>query len=275
MKKILLTISSLFAVVAIIAYDDDAPCGRCNDPAGGRQTCKSTNCHPTQTTLDWGTITSTIPGSGYIPGNTYTITATVTRANHSKFGFEVSDQTLSGISAGALMAINSQVQIKDSLNNHYATQTGTGVTGSGGSKTWQFNWVAPPSGTGTVRFFGAFNVTNNNNSRLGDTIVLDSLTVNESVMGLNDLSVNPSNIRIFPNPAADFITAEYYVGKPSRIELMLVDSRGANISLLHSEENFSGDFRKSIELKEKFSSGIYYVKTTIGEMTSVQKLVIL
>jgi hypothetical protein len=275
MKKILLTISALFVAIMILAHGSYGPAGYCNDPAHGRVTCVTTNCHATKVTQPWSSITSNVPGSGYIPGNTYTITATVTRSNHSEFGFQVSDQQLNGVTGGQLTSINTAVQIRDSLSNHYATHTGTGTTGTNGFHTWQFNWVAPASGTGLVRFFGAFNITNNNNSRLGDTIVLDSMTVLESVMGISSEMESLPRLKIFPNPVSDYLTAEYYVEQPSRMEIMLVDSRGANASLLFSDENFAGDFQKVFELKGKYSAGVYFLKTVVGEKASVQRLVIL
>jgi hypothetical protein len=275
MKKILLTIITLFVFVAIIAHGGYGPSGYCNDPRNGRKTCKTTGCHPTLSAASWSSITSDVPGSGYIPGNTYTITATVTRASHTKFGFEISDQTLAGLTGGALANINTAVQIRDSLSNHYAGHTSTGTTGTSGFHTWQFHWVAPASGTGMVRFFGAFNVTNNNNGDLGDTIVLDSMTVTESIMGLNPINDFQSNFRIFPNPASNFLSVETNVGQSSDIEVMLVNARGANTTLLFSEKNFAGDFRNTFDLQGKYSAGIYFLKVSIGNKTSVERIVIL
>jgi hypothetical protein len=275
MKKILLTISAVFGVIAIIAHGGYGPSGYCNDPRNGRKTCKTTGCHPVITAASWSSITSNVPGSGYIPGNTYTITATVTRANHSKFGFQISDQTLAGVTGGQLTSINSAVQIRDSLSNHYATHTSAGTTGTTGSHTWTFQWVAPSSGTGLVRFFGAFNVTNNNNGALGDTIVLDSMTVNESVMGLNAIADVQSDFRIFPNPAADYLTIETSVQHPSDVQIALIDSRGANVSLLFSQADFSGDLKNTFELRGKYSPGIYFLKITAGNKINVERVVIL
>jgi hypothetical protein len=278
MKKVLLTLFAISTVVAILAHDDVVPCGRCNDPAAGRKTCGSgSTCHSSPQSHPWSSITSTVPGTGYVPGTTYTVTATITRANHTKFGFEISDQTLAGVTGGTLINTTpTTVQIKDSLNNHYVMQTLAGCTGTTGFHTWQFNWVAPAGGTGTVRFYGAFNVTNNNNMRSGDTISLDSMTVSENIaMGLSGFGYYGKAFKMFPNPASDNVSVEYAVEQPSHVEVALIDSRTAIVSVLLSEEKFTGDFHHDFSLKGNYTPGIYFLKTTIGDKASLQKLIIL
>src|SRR6188768_4571470 len=98
MKSRLPLISFLFfGIISFIVFDavhngadshtSGAPASRTGSPGDGGNTCR--NCHsgPNPTTTP-GLITSNIPIAGYSPGQTYTITATVTRNGHSKFGFE-------------------------------------------------------------------------------------------------------------------------------------------------------------------------------------------
>ena len=275
MKKILLTSVVLCTFIILLAHDDTGgPAGRCNDPANGRQTCASFGCHPTLVTASWGDITSNVPGTGYVPGNTYTIIATVTRANHSKFGFEVSPQKLSGVAGGTLAAVNGEVQIKDSLANHYATQTSTGLTGTG-SRSWTFNWVAPAAGTGMVRFFGAFNVTNNNNNRSLDTCVLDSLDVSENTTSALAEIVKDDNIfSVYPNPVADNLTVHCVVQEHNYVQVALYDIQNRISDVLYSGEVHPGIFENTFEIKRKYLPGIYLLKTTMGDKAWVKKVVV-
>jgi hypothetical protein len=124
-----------------------------------------------------GWITSNIPASGYVPGNTYNITATATRAGHVRFGFEVSPQSPTGVLLGTLIVTNTtETQLVGA--NKYITHKLAGTTGSG-SKTWNFNWTAPVAGTGNVTFYGAFNCANNSGTSAGDTIFKSTLLVSE------------------------------------------------------------------------------------------------
>ena len=144
---------------------------------GDGQTCQRAGCHTSSASVgSGGSITSNIPVSGYIPGNTYTITASIT-GNSSKFGFQVSPQNASGTALGTMTATTNQTQI---FGAGYMTHTQLGTSGSG-SKTWNFNWTAPASGTGNVTFYGAFMITNNDNTSSGDTTKTNSLPVSENL----------------------------------------------------------------------------------------------
>ena len=211
MKKILLVTATLIGTIVIMAfngvssdcsvqYSSGTPAGYCGDPAGGYLTCNTAGCHiggPTPT-LQTGWVTSNIPTSGYVPNSTYTITATATGAGHTKFGFEISPQNSNGTTLGTLVNTSSETQIVG-INNNYITHTITGTSGID-SKIWTFNWTAPPTSLGNVTFYGAFNISNMNNTMLGDTILTSQLTVFENTTGIATISSNEQTISIFPNP---------------------------------------------------------------------------
>ena len=107
----------LFSAICITANIQDvnsstsgAPAGSTGSPGDGGITC--TNCHSgPAASVQTGWITSNVPVSGYVPGNTYTITATVTRPGHVKFGFEVSPQNISGVLQGTLINTSTATQL--------------------------------------------------------------------------------------------------------------------------------------------------------------------
>lgn len=70
-----------------------APAGMTGSPGDG-DNC--TSCHGGTATTTASLITSNIPASGYIPGTTYTITATNSLTGSGKMGFEVSPQNVAG-----------------------------------------------------------------------------------------------------------------------------------------------------------------------------------
>ena len=187
-KRYLLFAAIMLGVISLMIVDagfntadshtSGAAAMRTGSPGDGGNTCKNCHAGPTPSTQA-GMITSTIPASGYTAGQTYTITATVSRQGHTKFGFEISPQNISGTLLGTLIVTNTtEMQLVGT--GKYITHKSAGVTGTN-SRTWNFNWTAPAAGTGDVTFYGAFNITNALNNSSGDTTVLSTLTVNECI----------------------------------------------------------------------------------------------
>lgn len=169
------------------SFSAGAPAGYCNAPSNGGSTCFT--CHntgPTPATIP-GLITSNIPVGGYVPGATYTVTATVAGVGHNRFGFEISPQDNNGNLLGSMNDLGTETMFQQS--GVYITHS-TNSTLNMDSKSWQFEWTAPVAGTGNVTFYGAFNISNNDGSYTGDTIVLSTMTSIEntglSVAGNNN-----------------------------------------------------------------------------------------
>jgi hypothetical protein len=143
-----MTIIFLFQISKATAYPSGSPAGYTGSPGDG-QHCQS--CHGGNNSTVNGWITSNIPSQGYTPGTTYTITATA--SGTGKKGFEVSPQSQSGAQLGTLAAGTGSHLVGGSK---YVTQNSSGASGS--TVSWTFSWTAPPAGTGSVVFYGAFTV---------------------------------------------------------------------------------------------------------------------
>lgn len=182
-KKITLNLlfATTFGFILDLYYNDlqsfssGPPAGRTGSPGDG---ANCTACHSGTPITQTGLITTNIPSTGYVPGTTYLVTATVTMPGVTKFGFQISPQNVAGTLLGTLSIINTtQTQLVG--NGKYVEHTSSGTSGTGGTKTWTFNWTAPQSGTGNVTFYGAFNASNNNSSNTGDQIILTNTVVTE------------------------------------------------------------------------------------------------
>lgn len=264
MNKLILITTILIATNAFMAYDvlndasdqkaSGAAPGYCGDPAGGNQNCTTCHSGPTATSIS-ELITSNVPVEGYTPNTTYTITATITRAGHSKFGFEVSPQDSSGTFIGTLVNTSSETQLTGSGNN-YITHTSTG-TGGTGSKTWTFNWTSPAQGTGKATMYGAFNVTNSSNNFNGDTIYISTLVIPENTtVGIANISSNEQNISVYPNPACDIITikaSDILLGSP----FIITDQTGRQV-LIGKLNN-----KTTLVNISQFETGVYFFQ--VGE----------
>lgn len=213
MKKILL-LAAIMATAGVAydwqtssvhSYTTGAPAGYTGSPSDGF-TCARSGCHVGPHTNQPGWITSDIPANGYIPGQTYNLTASVTQNGVTKFGFQLSPQDASGNLIGTMTATANTKLVG---SNKYMTHLSSSTSGTG-SKAWTFPWTAPTTGTGEVTFYAAFNASNSNSSTSGDDIYVSSLTVQEgSSVSVNDVRNALQGIRMYPNPSTDRVLIEH------------------------------------------------------------------
>jgi len=269
----ILTVGILFVQMSAqeaTSNSTGAPAGYCGGP-GTLGTC--TTCHTgTATPSPTPIISSNVPQTGYVPGTTYTITMTMAQAGISEFGFQVSPLSSTGALVGGLSITNpTQTKI---VNLKYVTHTTAGTIGSGGSKTWNFNWTAPAAGTGNATFYGAFNYSNNNGSDSGDQIVTHTLTIpeNQSTTGVAEPSGDNVPVVVYPNPVIDQARVAFTLAAPSKVEIRLLDLNGRD-----AIQPLSGQFnagRQDIVLNElnALPIGVYRVVVVTEESTLVTAL---
>lgn len=89
---------------------------------------------------------------------------------------------------------------------------------------------------------------------------------------VSDSALTSADIEIFPNPADDKITISYdkYIGEET--ELKIYDNQGQMIFENKYADVFSEDIRIDIT---SYSSGMYFVYLTVGEITIHEKLIVL
>ncbi len=188
-----------------ISNNAGAPAGRTGSPFDGA-TCASSNCHSGTASVSASQIiSSTVPGTGYIPGQTYTITASPAQAGINKYGFQISPMNASGVLQGSIIITNPSVT--KIVNSKYITHTASGTAGTGG-RSWSFDWVAPAAGTGDVTFYGAFNFSNANTQSNGDIIRTNTLTISEDegTSGISAIDGDPFSAVLYPNPLYETAT---------------------------------------------------------------------
>ena len=245
-----------------LKYSSGVQPGYSGDPAGGSKNC--TNCHSGPAAqLETGWITSDIPEDGYVANTTYTITAQATRTGSSKFGFQISPQNSTGTFLGTLINTGTETTLTSDPN--YVTHTSSGTSGSG-SKTWTFDWTAPVSGSGEITFYGAFNLANGNGSSSGDTIMLSTLTVNESTVSVADISASGQSISVYPNPVNTLLNIE--TGQPGKymIEITSLNGQLMNISIMEGTSY-------QIDMTQ-FSEGVYFVTVRSEAAVMTEKIVV-
>lgn len=254
MKHKLLIVFPLVIILAIAHTTFNASTNAAGAPASktgapGEQACGP--CHGGTAINSPGLISTTIPASGYIPGQTYSVNAQVSQQGVSKFGFQLTVQDVSGNPIGTLISTNA-TQLKGS--GAYITHTGSSNLGVD-SKTWTFDWIAPSLGSGDINFYAAFNASNNNNNASGDQIYTSSYFIFEDQsVSIPEISLNKS-WSIYPNPASNIISIK---GKDlQHYSLYNIDGK-----IVKKFYNLNS---KSIDLSE-FKSGIYFLKNENDEV---------
>jgi len=177
----------------LLAFSGGPPLGTTGD--FGQPNC--TDCH-SGNSLNAAGGTFLISGvpTEYVPGNTYPITITISKAGQSRWGFELATRVVSsGLQAGTLAATDTtNTQVRSSAGIQYISHTGPGTQADTGQGTWTFNWTAPATAEGAIRFSAAGNAANNNLSNSGDFIYTATVTT-------NPVSVSEPITALFPQIA--------------------------------------------------------------------------
>lgn len=239
-----------------------APASRTGSPGDG---ANCTSCHAGTAATVSGLINSGIPATGYIPGQTYTITGSITQSGKTKFGFEISPQNTSGVKKGTLVVTNSTATQLISTGK-YITHKTAGTSFPSGTASWSFDWIAPEAGSGDVTFYGAFNISNSNSSTSGDIIKLSTLTVQEDLAtGVNELYAGDI-ITVYPNPVVDKLFIRSLSGR-AYYKLSIINIEG---KIVKEEKNLV--FDQPVDLTV-LSKGYYIVKIETERGITIKKII--
>lgn len=241
------------------SFTGGSPGALTNSPADG-STC--TGCHSGALNSGPGmpSITSSGLSGGYVPGQTYTITGSIVNASINKFGFEITAERDADNSKTGTLIVTDVARTKF-INGGNAVTHKSGGTGGSGNASWSFDWTAPPAGTGSITFYGAFNATNGNNGSSGDLVYTTSFQVNE-IISTEITSLEEANkIAIYPNPTTNFINLN-------------TNEKITSISIYNIEGQtiINNNNSKRIDISN-FPNGIYFVSFLIDNQTITKKII--
>lgn len=232
-----------------------SPGGYTGSPGDGKD---CTQCHGGSASIEFGWITSDIPAGGYIPGETYTITVSVSGSGDK--GFEVSPQDKNGDLMGTLSAGSGTHLV---AGNTAVTQNSAS---SANPKEWQFEWVAPETGTGDVTFYGAFTV-NKPVTKLSTYIAHENtgVVITES---------HELELSVYPNPAREQIVLDFFASGSGSALVSLNDMTGRTFKIIENAEVAMGSNRMVCYLPSSIQSGIYILRLQYNGNSFNHKLVI-
>jgi hypothetical protein len=224
--------------------------------APGEGTC--TGCHSGGAAGTSISITAVpaFSNNNYMPGQTYTVTITVSHSTQPAFGFDCEILTSSNANAGTMSNAGSGMQFANAGSKKNATHTSP-KSGSG-SASWTFQWTAPNSGNSI--FYVSGNAVNLNNNFTGDSPTNTSMVLTPiSTTNIKDLSPDMSELRVFPNPSADICSVSYQISQDQQITINLFELSGKLVKNLVDEKQNAGSHTNIVDLKG-VAKGVYFVK---------------
>jgi hypothetical protein len=257
-----------------IAHDTGAPAA-CTGSPFDIQTCDVNSCHnshPLQSPQPW--ITSNVPVTGYVQNTIYTIIAKAVTIGDGSFGFEISPQTLTGAPLGTLIANPPTTQIVAFGALQYMTHTINSYQGTD-SVVWTFQWKAPVAGSGSVKFYGAFNCGNGNSVATGTFVYPATLVIPESSGdGINTIENEQTFFSVFPNPAGKYVNITYTLKQAQMVEINIYAMDGRKISTLSNNMENEGEHTQTSSFPSEIKPGIYLIQLVTNNQSNFQRIII-
>lgn len=188
-----------FFLVEARGYSSGPPAGRTGAPE--EKACNE--CHSSFPLNRGSGQLKIIAPTTYQPGQTYRIKVTLQQIGQSAWGFEATVKRQGTNQRGGEIRLIDEARTqfafdspRGSQDPQYITHTFQGAffRTRDGPVSWEFDWVAPPAGTGTVVFYVAGNAANGDGSSLGDYIYTASAQVTEAPQVA--LSLHPTQATI-------------------------------------------------------------------------------
>lgn len=271
MKRLLFFISlgAIFTGTTAFIISSGGITGRTGSPGEG--TCAGCHGGGGGTTAVILSASPSLTLSQYLPGQTYTLTLTVTNSLFSKFGFNAEILNSSNTNAGNISAGLSGVQVVNTTRKN-VTQT-TPKSGTG-SASFQFVWTAPLSGTATI--YAAGNAVNGTGGTSGDATGNTAfvLTPNTS-NGINEaVSSGISGLNVYPNPVRSEFKINYNLIENGNVKVALYNIQGQEISEITNENQYTGAQSLNAQLPPDLAKGVYFVKLSVNGKQEAQRLII-
>ena len=282
MKYIYLPITALVALatlVSAVSLNNNGKEGRTGSP--GELTCRD-GCHNSfELNSGGGSVTlssANLTNWQYVPGTTYQMSVTVALSSSNKFGIGLEALSDQNVDAGTLVITDpSSTQIKNhsigGTIRRNVVHTSNGGLGSG-TKTFNFDWVAPATDIGPVTFYFAGNATNSNNTMSGDRIYTGTQVVTPaSTVSVAEIDALLEGLSVSPNPFTDRFLLEYTAKEGGTPLLQVMDVTGR---LLHSSPLASrgpGRHQETVEGLDHLPEGVLFLHLTVDGRTQVKRLV--
>lgn len=243
----------------------------------GEQTCNQSNCHAGSTNNSMGgsvTLTSSdLVNWEYTPGQTYTLTATVTQQGRPLFGIGLEALLTSGANAGTLTpgtgTTTKNATILGNSRKNIVHNLNAGLTANGHSFT--FTWTAPTTDVGPITMYFAGVAANNNEDETGDYVYNASQVVTPAGVGISEQENSPFTFSFYPNPTTENITVNYSLEESAKVQYVIYDLTGKKVQN-ESATRFPGEQQQSIDVNS-LQAGTYLLSLNVNGSVITKRFV--
>ena len=231
---------------------------------GGPKSCGGSGCHGNNSnnTLDTITVidkTTGAPTLSYKPGQTYTVMLTGTNSSSlPKFGFQVSATLIDHSQAGTMIVTTAPNTQATTVGSITIIENSNNIDAVSGRYMTQFDWTAPPTGSGYVTFYGILcavdgdgYATNSDIPNPANDVILHEWT------SAVETYANNEQVKIYPNPFKDYLRLDVGTATGDRTVRLFNISGAAIVSTNSFANNATFDINTS-----SWAKGIYIVQIT-------------
>jgi len=279
MRKSTLTFVSFLIVAVFIFQFSEVKTNSVQPPsaqtgAPAESTCGNSDCHNNTPNSGVGSVTVAFnsPNGLYVPGNSYTLTVTVTDGAQSRFGFEITSLDGTNTKAGSFAEIvgGSDLSFPVSINGRlYASHHNASAI-----NVWNINWTAPITDVGPVTFYAAGNAANGNDASTGDNVYTTTFQVQpDNTIGINDLSFQADVPFVIHNLLPAHISVQYETSSTGHSLIRLFNLNGQLVKVLFDGNEGKGNHTHSF-MPGDVSSGLYLIQLKTGSRVHTEKIII-
>jgi hypothetical protein len=272
---VIVTIYTVGTYSSVYARSGGPPDGRTGAP--GESTCATSGCHGTSAlNAGAGSLTIDAPNP-YVPGTEYAVSVTLSDPVQSRWGFELTVLNADDEAAGTITLTNTNdTQFSTSGGRTYIKHTSAGTSpGTSSSRTWSFQWTAPPSDVGSITFYAAGNAANGNFSTSGDHIYISSAMSIPQTTGIGSEPVQASQPKLgpnYPNPFNPATTIPFTLHESSDVEITVYTLSGQLVSTLVHGPFAVGDhvavWDGTNDASLRVASGVYLITMRSNHLQS-------
>ncbi len=267
MKKFLLLLGSaavipMFLLLTAYSGDNVRTSGgiwsNSGSPGDGED-CSA--CHGGGLNTDNSWMTSDIPATGYIAGQTYTMTLTTTGGGGSaKKGFSVTCEDGSANHMGTFV-------ITDATNTSSFDDHVSHLAAGNTLTTWSFDWTAPASGSGDVTFYASLLFDGYG----GGVVNASQMYSEETVSSVNDLAAK-NGLKVYPNPVVDQLNIEMPEISGNEVGVTIFSSNG---QVVYTNDSYlvNSLSTSSIDVSN-LETGMYIINITSENQTFTNRFIV-
>ncbi len=97
--------------------------------------------------------------------------------------------------------------------------------------------------------------------------------LDQSHVGIQNISDAIMNFTLFPNPGSGFTQINYSLSQPASVRLTVINAMGQKLEEIVTDKQGAGDYNHTLTL-ENYSTGIYYIRIEAGEAIAIRKLIV-